>query len=266
MRRQAWKIILLWAAVIALCVIVARAKADQSPQEQGGALWHEPDAVLSREQTQPMSTGDVRSGTTAPLSQHLVSPCATVTAAATASTGSQRTTLPSTNLTERETHRRETDPFRRCATKALAGTYGTLAPWQEHAYRWGLAHGLTVPAGNLSRVTSYGPFEPCGTETFSGEHVSLKWVSVDPKHVPLGAIIWTPRGLRYAMDTGGAVKVANRYLRAGENQNLDYYALNDWGRITLPWVIVKTSTRWNWYGLRKWRDWSRQGPWHPGVK
>jgi len=153
------------------------------------------------------------------------------------------------------------DPFQRCAVRALRGDWGTLQPWQRDAYAWGLARGLTVPPENRAKVTSYGPWEPCGDTTYSGEPVSLRWVSVDPSVVPLGTLLWTPWGLRYAMDTGGAVKVGRPYTRAGETQNLDYYTLR--GVETqrrVPWLVVKHWTEWNWYGARLWRDWSKRGP------
>lgn len=158
-------------------------------------------------------------------------------------------------------HRLPTDAFKRCAVKALRGDYGPLQEWQRQAYEWGLARGLTVPPENRAKVTSYGPWEPCGDATFSGEPVSLRWVSVDPSVVPLGTLLWTPWGLRYAMDTGGAVKVSPRYVRPDENMNLDYYTLR---RIEtqrrVPWLVVKELTAWNWYGQRAWRDWSKRGP------
>jgi len=153
------------------------------------------------------------------------------------------------------------DPFRRCAVKALRGDYGTLADWQRQAYEWGLARGLRVPPENRAKVTSYGPWEPCGKYTASGEAVSLRWVSVDPKHVPLGTLIWTPWGLRYAMDTGAAVKVAGQYLREGENQNLDYFTEHEIEtQRHVPWLIVKAETEWNWYGRRRWYEWDKYGP------
>jgi len=152
------------------------------------------------------------------------------------------------------------DPFRRCATKALRGDFGTLKLWQECAYRWGLANGLTVPAGNRSKVTPYGKWEPCGDYTASGDEFNLDFVSVPPKHIALGWIIWTPWGLAYAMDTGGAVKARKPYIRSGENMNLDYATAK--GRATerkMPWVVVKKKTSWNWYGERKWGDYTKKG-------
>jgi len=222
MSRQAWKIILLWAAVIALCVIVARAKADQSPQEQGGALWHESDAVLSREQTQPMSTGAARTGITAPLSQHLVSPCATVIAAATASTGSQRTTLPATDLLERETHRRETDPFRRCARKALAGAYGELAPWQITGYSQALAH---TPVAALCWVTTYHEDEGNmrGNQCRWWDAGCSERVAA-ANELPGFAFVWMPEtGLRQVLDTGADSNDRRARGREGAAHWVDFW-------------------------------------------
>jgi len=154
-----------------------------------------------------------------------------------------------------------TDPCQRCAVKALRGAYGQLPRWKHDAYIWIVAKGIRC-GGNLAKITSYGPWEGCGTETFSGDRACTEFVSVDPEHIPLGTLVWTPWGLRYAMDTGGAVKVQDRYLRDGENGNFDYYTLR--GVETercQPWVVVKQLTDWNWYGLRKWRDWTKQGRW-----
>ena len=162
----------------------------------------------------------------------------------------------------------ELDPFRRTATKALAGEFGQLQPWQEAAYRWGLSQGITVPLANRAKLTAYGHWEPCGDHMASGDPISpangTEFVSVDPKVIPLGTIVWTPWGLRYAMDTGGAVKARRPYIRPGpperENNVLDYYTLDPRGTVRAqPWVIVKKQTAWNWYGVRKWGDYSKQG-------
>ncbi len=152
------------------------------------------------------------------------------------------------------------DPLQICARKALAGTYGTLRPWQTDAYKWVIAKGITVPNGNRSKVTSYGKWEPCGTHCYSGDLFSLEFVSVPKRYIPLGAIVWTPWGLRYAMDTGGAVKARKPYIRPSENMNFDYATARGWPtKRNMPWVIVKRYTSWNWYGEREWGDWSKQG-------
>jgi hypothetical protein len=152
----------------------------------------------------------------------------------------------------------ETDPFRRCALKAVAGEFGILKDWQLYAYKWGLAHGVTCCG--QTKITSYGPWEKCGTHTASGERFSTDFVSVPPKRIPLGTIIWTHWGLRYAMDTGGAVKAHAPYIKPGENMNLDYATMREvhtqhWQ----PWAVVKRETGWNWYGLRKWGEYSKRG-------
>jgi len=152
------------------------------------------------------------------------------------------------------------DPLQVCARKALEGKFGHLPSWKQAAYEWVIAKGVTVPADNRSKCTSYGKWEPCGTHTFSGDRFSIEFVSVPPKHIPLGAIVWTPWGLRYAMDTGGAVKARSPYIRRSENMNLDYATARWWPtKRNVPWVIVKRKTSWNWYGERLWGDYSKQG-------
>jgi len=165
----------------------------------------------------------------------------------------QKTTAPGPLVTSN-------DPLQRCARKALAGAFGILKPWQRDAYQWAIAKGITVPAGNKTKLTSYGKWEPCGTHCYSGDPFSLEFVSVPKKYIPLGAIVWTPWGLRYAMDTGGAVKARKPYIRPPENMNLDYATAREQDtKRDMPWVIVKRHTSWNWYGERKWGNWSKQG-------
>jgi len=54
------------------------------------------------------------------------------------------------------------DPFQRCAMRALRGDFGPLKPWQEEAYRLGLegggnGAGPRLPHGLLSLGGSFGP-------------------------------------------------------------------------------------------------------------
>jgi hypothetical protein len=152
------------------------------------------------------------------------------------------------------------DPVQRCAAKALAGEYGELQDWQRCAYQYVLDQGVTVPEANRAKLTSYGPWEPCGTHTYSGDRVTTAMCAVDKSQIPLGTLVWTAWGLRYAMDTGGAVKSRWPYIRRGENAVIDYYTMR--GVETeraQPWVIVKRQTQWNWYGRRVWGDWTKVG-------
>jgi len=162
------------------------------------------------------------------------------------------------------------DPLQRCARKALAGEFGGLTEWQRAGYEYAIANSIEIPAGNRSKVTSYGPWEPCGTHCYSGDRARTSFCAVPKRLIPLGALIWTPAGLRYAMDTGGAVHVGvcsyGRVTRRTENMNIDYYTLRPMHTAhDQPWVLVKAATDWNWYGARAWGDWSRQGPYPGGL-
>jgi len=145
------------------------------------------------------------------------------------------------------------DPFRRCATKALRGDFGTLRPWRQAAYAWGLATGVTCCG--VAKVTSYGhKWEPAwlagGTQTASGSRVHLGGCASNPE-IPFGTLIWTPYGLRYVTDRGGWVKVGyarvygrmKRVTNARETANLDYYTWRPMATLrSAPWAIVKRQT------------------------
>jgi hypothetical protein len=141
----------------------------------------------------------------------------------------------------------EDDPFRRCAMKALAGEYGELDDWQRDAYIWGLKTG--VKCKGVAKVTSYGPWEPCGTIVASGGRVHLRGCAANPE-IPFGTLIWTPYGLRYVIDRGGWVKVGyarvyGRYKRVTNQReiaNIDYYTMREWETMrNAPFAVVKQS-------------------------
>ena len=148
----------------------------------------------------------------------------------------------------------ETDPFRRCAMKALAGEYGPLEDWQRDAYIWGLETGVTC--SGVAKVTSYGPWEPCGTVVASGGRVHLRGCAANPE-IPFGTLIWTPYGLRYVIDRGGWVKVGyarvfGRYKRVTSSReiaNIDYYTMREWKTLrNAPFAVVKqTGDRTVWW-------------------
>jgi len=93
-----------------------------------------------------------------------------------------------------------TDPFLRCATKALRGDYGNLERWQEEAYKKGLAARLKADKplvltqynaheGRSGRVDCHG--KPCG------------WHTAASNKIPQGYVIWTNlTGLRIICDRG----------------------------------------------------------------
>ncbi len=133
----------------------------------------------------------------------------------------------------------ESDPFRRCAKKALSGEFGELADWQRCAYEWGLVRGVTVQG--RAKVTSYGhkwENEDGQNEwTASGSHVHRAGCAANPE-LPFGAVVWTPYGLRYVFDRGGWVKL-NR-TNAREVANLDYYTWSPMPTLRdAPFAVVK---------------------------
>lgn len=136
----------------------------------------------------------------------------------------------------------ETDPFQRCAKKALSGEYGELTFWQQAAYIWGLQKDLTCTG--VAKVTSYGyRWEPRwlagGKWTASGSHVHLAGCAANPE-IEFGVLIWTPYGLRYVTDRGGWVKL-NR-TNARESANFDYYTWEGWSTLrNAPYAVVKRS-------------------------
>ncbi len=150
--------------------------------------------------------------------------------------------------------RSETDPFRRCAMKALAGEFGELEGWQRDAYIWGLETGVTC--SGVAKVTSYGPWERCGTVVASGGRVHLRGCAANPE-IPFGTLIWTPYGLRYVIDRGGWVKVGyarvfgrmKRVTNPREIANIDYYTMREWKTLrNAPFAIVKeTGDRTVWW-------------------
>lgn len=148
----------------------------------------------------------------------------------------------------------ETDPFRRCAAKALAGEFGTLRPWQRDAYTYGLATGVTC--AGVAKVTSYGPWEGCTPWVASGGYVHLAGCAANPE-LPFGTLIWTPYGLRYVNDRGGWVKVGyarvygrmKRVTNLREIANIDYYTLSELKTVrNAPFAVVKqTGDRTVWH-------------------
>lgn len=137
-----------------------------------------------------------------------------------------------------------TDPFQRCAVEALAGRWGTLAPWQADSYQSGLARGLT--ADRRAKVTCYGPFESPAMSGGPFAWLGNERIRLNDAHcasnpeIPKGSIIWTDWGLRFVVDRGGWVKIGGRFTRAGETANFDCWHRSDLGtRRQAPYVIVR---------------------------
>lgn len=93
------------------------------------------------------------------------------------------------------------EPFARCATKALRGDYGALAEWQRVGYQLGLDQGVT--ANSLIWATQYFPAEGYhyGETTASGYPCSLRVAAATA--IPLFSFVWTEAtGIRQVLDTG----------------------------------------------------------------
>jgi hypothetical protein len=114
----------------------------------------------------------------------------------------------------------ETDPFRRCARKALAGEYGALKPWQRTAYERGLRAGLTAARG--AKRTTYCP--RCSGRTCADGSPVRRGVVSASRNVPMHSLVWLATdGLLLVTDRGGWVKVGGRFTRAGESANFDVW-------------------------------------------
>lgn len=93
------------------------------------------------------------------------------------------------------------DPFQRCAIRALAGEFGPLKPWQEEAYRLGLERGVMVQ-GRVW-LTAYYPWEGrSGRVDCRGNPCSPRTVAAN--RLPYGSYIWvaSPCGVRQVLDRG----------------------------------------------------------------
>lgn len=92
------------------------------------------------------------------------------------------------------------DPFRRCAVKALAGTYGKLEAWQRHGYALGLVTG--AEANRLMVLTQYNGGEGrAGRVDRRGRPCSLRTSASNL--LPYRSYIWTEKsGLRQVLDCG----------------------------------------------------------------
>lgn len=127
------------------------------------------------------------------------------------------------------------DPFQRCAVKALRGDFGTLADWQRRGYQAGLAAGVTVQG--TATVTTYYPQEGCyrGKAMRSGVGVTERYAACLRREWPRlrGSYVWVQPvqnsqgrlvgGIRQIMDTGANGNHRRFGLRMGSDRWLDYW-------------------------------------------
>ena len=107
-----------------------------------------------------------------------------------------------------------TDPFQRVATRALAGEFGELEPWQAAGYSRGLELGLT--ASQALVLTQYNYHEPDGKIDRRGRACSLRTCAVSQerfRHLE-NAWIWTPKGIRQVRDSGANSNERHKNFRA----------------------------------------------------
>ena len=141
---------------------------------------------------------------------------------------------------------RETDPFRRCAQKAIAGEFGELADWQHNAYTWGLAQGVTCE--ETACLTAYYPGEGFwhGKGMRSGLGVNERYAAVcsrDWRELK-GSYVWVMPaknvagkmfgGLRQIMDTGANSNRENFAYKYGADRWVDFWT-------HLPTELVKRT-------------------------
>lgn len=98
------------------------------------------------------------------------------------------------------------DPFTTCATRALAGEFGPLKPWQRAAYERGLVH------AHKDRVwlTQYGPWDP-GRYKGAPYHIAANVL-------PRESVVWLekPGQLRVVTNCGAAYN--DRVARADPSE------------------------------------------------
>lgn len=134
-----------------------------------------------------------------------------------------------------------TDPFQRCATKALRGDFGKLADWQRAAYKRGLAQGVT--AGRKAWLTAYYGTRPDGRRDRYGNPCTWRHAAARDEQVPRNAYIWTAEsGLRQVLDTGAKSNIS-RARAKGACTWIDAWLPsprhNHWGSTVTPLAVIE---------------------------
>ena len=96
------------------------------------------------------------------------------------------------------------DPFRRAATKALRGDFGTLKPWQRQGYERGLAQGVT--ANTPLVLTAYLGTERDGRIDRRGRQLpgpnGTGMETCASNRIPENSWVWAREELRQVRDCG----------------------------------------------------------------
>jgi hypothetical protein len=141
-----------------------------------------------------------------------------------------------------------TDPFQRCAVKALRWDFGRLADWQRAAYKRGLAKGVT--ADRRAWLTAYYGTRPDGRRDRYGNPCTWRTAAARDEPVPRRAYIWTAQsGLRQVLDTGAKsnIDAAQRPPKEGGGGPgtiwidawLPSARHNHWGSTVTPLAVIE---------------------------
>lgn len=131
--------------------------------------------------------------------------------------------------------------FTRTATRALRGDFGKLQPWQESAYKRGLALGVT--ADRTAWLTAYYGTDADGKVDRYGNKCTWRTAAARDEQVPRRAYVWTgPSGIRQVLDTGSRANI-RRAQRRGACTWIDAWVPsrrhNTWGAVVTPLAVIQ---------------------------
>lgn len=94
------------------------------------------------------------------------------------------------------------DPLQRCATRALAGDYGHIAPWQASWYAKAL---VTEPTPRRVWLTQYGPWEGYAGDDYH--------IAANPRYMVPGTVVWLSKPGRLSVVTNRGASSNDRIAR-----------------------------------------------------
>lgn len=123
-------------------------------------------------------------------------------------------------LAQPELQELPTDPFQRCAVKALRGDYGTLKPWQAKGYALGLER--SVKANAKVWLTVYYGNRRHGQIDRRGRKCTMRTAAATS--IAENAYVWCspPGELRQILDTGSK-RNDGRARRKGAERWVDFW-------------------------------------------